>query len=120
MSNCIDCDAVDVFNIPDHRRGDTFNGFAFQLLEDDETTPIDITGSSFLLQFRVSDNSPVAYEASTANAKIQVINGKVTLMPFNVALNPNRYVYDVQWTDVNGVIKTVMQGTWTITKDISR
>jgi hypothetical protein len=120
MSCPSNCDAVDVFDIPSHRRGDTFKGFSFEILEDDETTPVDITGSSFFMQFRTAYNSPVAYEASTANNKIQIIDNKVVIMPFKVELTPNRYIYDIEWTDAAGVIKTVMEGTWVITKDISR
>jgi hypothetical protein len=116
----MNCSNNNVFDFPPQKRGDTFDGLSFQLLQDDEVTPVNIAGSTFLLQFRTSENAAVAYEYSTANNRIQVISGKITLIPFIVNMQPNTYVYDFQWTNSAGVVKTIIQGSWKISADISR
>jgi hypothetical protein len=94
------------------KRGDSFMGFNFELLEDDNVTPIDITGSTFLMQLKASEKSPVAYEFSSANGKIQVISGKVvvTTVLAGFTLNPNVYIFDMVWTNSAGVKQTIFNG----------
>jgi hypothetical protein len=104
------------------KRGDSFMGFKFKLLEDDNLTPISLIGATFLMQLRTSDKSPVAYEFSTANGKIQVIDGFVVIATVlaGFQINPNVYVFDVQFTDNAGVIRTIINGKIEIINDISR
>lgn len=104
------------------KRGDSFMGFKFQLLEDDNTTLINLTGATFLMQLRTSEKSPVVYEFSTANGKIQVIDDFVVIATVlgGFQINPNVYLFDIQFTDNAGVIRTIINGQIEIINDISR
>lgn len=110
MSNCTT--NIGYLDLGKLKRGDSFMGFNFELLEDDNVTPIDITGSTFLMQLKASEKSPVSYEFSSANNNIQIISGKVTVMTllpgFN--LNPNIYIFDMVWTSSAGVKQTIFNG----------
>lgn len=94
------------------KRNDTFNGFTFQLLEDDNTTHIDLTGASFLMQLRATEKSPVSYEFSTTKGNIQIVGDDVIVATVLAGLNinPNTYVFDMQFTNSAGVKQTIFNG----------
>lgn len=101
-------------------RGDT-NSLVVQLLAG--TTPINISGDSFLLTV-----DPDAEPASSANNLFQVAgaiidapNGKVafTLTTPQAATEPGDYFYDVQWTHGSS-IRTVLKGGWQVKQDITK
>lgn len=103
---------IDFLDLGKLKRGDSFMGFTFEMLEDDNVTEIDLTGSTFLMQLKASEKSPVAFEFSSANNKIQIISGVVTVTTIldGFTLNPNVYIFDMVWTDSAGVKRTIFNG----------
>lgn len=94
------------------KKSDTFNGFTFQLLEDDNTTPIDLTGAGFLMQLKTTEKSPVLYEFSTTKGNIQIIGDDIIVATVldGLKLNPNVYIFDMLFTNLAGVKQTIFNG----------
>jgi hypothetical protein len=105
-----------------HRRGDTFNGATIQYSVND--SPVDITGCEILMQLkRGKEDSNAAFEFSTELENISIINaasGEFTLDETIIDVTPNVYFYDIQITFLDGTVKTILEGTFTITQDVSR
>lgn len=102
-------------------RGDT-PVFSFTLKEDG--SPIDITGSSFLLTvdpspaptgsgdnlFQLTGSIPVGTDG--------VVQFQATAMQMDLA--PGVYFYDVQWTDAASAIRTIIAGEFEIRQDVTK
>lgn len=105
-------------------RGDTVT-FSFTIREGTPPTPIDITGSSFLLTV---DPSPAP--TGSGNNLFQLTgaiigaatDGTFAFQPTAVQMNqtPSVYFYDVQWTDASSEIRTVISGQFEIQQDVTK
>lgn len=110
-----------IYNIPDHIRGDTWDGIILTLSADG--VPVNLTSvSSIVAEFRPSVDAPVALTFTTANSSLLVIEplsgvvqftSRVIEVPFQI------YYYDVQVNYTNGTKKTRAKGSWKITPDIT-
>jgi len=117
---------IPTWNIKDHFSGDTFKAKILTLQLDDET-PIDITGCTFLMQFRkekigVNDN-PVAFEWSSEDDSFEITdaeNGKLQMNKKVITADFGNYVSDLQMTLANGDIQTLFSAKMKIIQDISR
>ena len=102
-------------------RGDTFP-FVFSI-QDAAGAPIDITGFSFLLTV---DPNPEPVDSSgnvfqLTGVVIDAANGKVQFAPSAVeADNVGEFFHDLQQTDGGGAIRTVAQGPFNLTQDITK
>lgn len=110
------------YNIPNHRRGDTWAGISsITILV--SSTPVNLTNSVVKMEFRQSIDSPVALTLTTANSSIVLsgapTNGTIQIPPIKIEIPFAKYLYDLQVTYPNGVVKTYMSGTWTILPDIT-
>lgn len=91
-----------------------------------EGVPVDLTGSSVRMQVRRSpSSSDVLLEASTENDRIQLdaTNGKFTLVlsaTVTAALNWMTGVYDIEVTSADDTVTRLVQGTITISKEVTR
>lgn len=56
--------------IVDHKVGDTWNGFSFTLEDEDTMLPVDLTGVSVLIQFKITPNSITAFEFKTSDGTV--------------------------------------------------
>lgn len=103
-------------------RGDTWNGFSFQLLDDDHL-PIDILDiEDVFIQFKRSPLNSVAdfeYKLSE-NTIIKDMNDIFNLTPLLMDFEVGLYVFDVQITYVGGAINTLFSGNLSIIQDVTR
>jgi len=109
------------YNIPDHLRGDTWNGFPSISITRDGN-PLPLSGANVLMQFRKDVDSPVALELSTDNGGVTItdpINGVLSVPPVLITMQYGTYHYDLQVVLPNGYTKTYMKGNWNIVGDIS-
>jgi hypothetical protein len=106
-------------------RGDTFGPVVLQFftLVGNTETPIDITGDTFLMELKIS-REPDAATAMTfelgSGLTIQNTNELLMLKePLDMIIEARSYVYDLQRTQLSGVVSTEMTGTFKIVNDIS-
>ena len=102
-------------------RGDT-NSLVITVTSDG-TTPIDITGDTFLLTV---DPSPAPEDDSNnvfqiAGAIISAVAGTVrfTPSPPQAAAAAGLYYYDIEWTS-GTTIRTIVRGEWQVQQDITK
>jgi hypothetical protein len=89
------------------------------------TIPFDITGCTFLMQFRVFkngiNNNPVAFEWKSLDDSFEITGTNTLLMhKKDIEVEQNIYVSDFQVTRLNGDIETLFTAKLEITQDISR
>jgi len=109
------------YDIPDHRRGDTWDGISSICIQVNGA-PANLTGAVIKADFRRSIDAPVALTLSTANGGIIITNavgGIIQFPPKLIEIPFAKYLYDLQVTYPNGVVKTYFSGTWTITPDLT-
>lgn len=104
------------------KRGDSYADEV--TITDASGVVLDITGYSFTLTV---DPSPAPADNTTklfdvAGVILDAANGLVEFAPSAVQTDqtPGRYYYDIQMTDNVGRIRTIMNGTYTITQDITK
>ena len=103
------------------RRGDTFDPVTFRFKQD-ETTPRDLTGTTFAAQVR---EHPDASRAVPFVVTVSPLTGEVTLnMPAtSTALLPSLGVWDLQASTVGGgvtVVQTWLAGDMITDPDVTR
>jgi hypothetical protein len=109
------------YNIPSHRRGDTWDGIN-SITINVNGSPINLTNATVKMEFRQDLDSPVALTLSTTDGSIVITNaagGVISIPPKKIEVPFAKYLYDLQVTFANGVVKTYMSGTWEITPDIT-
>jgi len=89
-------------------------------LTNDEGAQLDLTGMSAASQIRktYSSSNSVAFTTALANN-----NGTLTLSLNNAttaSMSPGRYKYDVEITSTGGVITRILEGTVTVTPEVTR
>jgi hypothetical protein len=93
----------------------------FALLAD--TTPIDLSGSTILIQVRPTPSSSVvALELTSEDSSIGiggVDNNQITLNKI-VDVAAGTYVYDMNVTFPSGEVKTYLWGNFIVSEDISK
>lgn len=91
-----------------------------------EGLPVDITGYTARMQVRRSVSSAdVLLEASTDNNRIQIdgTEGRLTLVlsaTVTSAINWTLGVYDIELRDNDGVVTRLVQGSITVSKEVTR
>lgn len=94
--------------------------------KDDENTPVDLTGYSARMQVREKYTSTVAaLSLSTPSSGISLgtTNGQITLsVPASTmaALPSGEYVYDLEMVSSTGAVTRLLQGTFTVTPEVTR
>lgn len=104
-------------------RGDTLR-WTFQILADDGTTPVDVTGFSFRLAV---DPSP---EPADATAQLFVLTGAILtpasgivafeMSPAQANQLPGIYFYDLEMTDAGTRVRTILKGQFRIDQDVTK
>lgn len=90
-------------------------------LENDDDTPMNLTGFSVYSQFRKSYGSTTAYSFTCTITSAS--QGKIKLaLPGSVssAIKPGRYLYDVEVISSTGVKTRVVEGIITLNPEITR
>lgn len=109
------------YKIPDHLRGDTFDGTVFTVTVNG--IPLDLTGASIKMSL-VTDLKtfePVL-TLSTPSSGMSIVSataGKFQINKQVISLAPNNYYFDIQITLADGTVKTYIKGTWKILQDIT-
>lgn len=91
------------------------------ILENDDGTPMILSGFTAYSQFRKSYNSLSSYSFETAIP--QPTQGKITLRLSGInssLIKPGRYLYDVEIISQNGVKTRVVEGIVTINPEITK
>lgn len=104
------------------KRGDTYNGAVFTI-EHTSGYPVDLTGASILMQIKksASDDEPVLEFTETDGITItDAVNGQFQIDEVIIEILPKIYQYDIQITLSNGKVKTPIDGTFTVSSDVSR
>jgi hypothetical protein len=93
----------------------------FALLAD--TTPIDLSGSTILIQVRPAPASAtIALTLSTADSSISIGGANRNQITLNkkVDVTAGSYVYDMNVTFPSGEVKTYIWGNFIVQEDISK
>jgi hypothetical protein len=101
-------------------RGDT-ETIVVTLTQDDQTTPINITGRTYTAQLRTSPDISIISSSFTCTVT-DGPNGKVTCVLSSTdssELRPGYYYWDLQ-ENASGVISTLIAGTVTVLADVTR
>ena len=108
-----------IYNIPEHRRGDTWDGIN-KIGITQNGVPVNLTNSSIKMEFRQDVDAPVALTLSTENSGILITSISSIRIPSRIVEMPHsKYYYDLQVTFPTGIIKTYITGTWVIIPDIT-
>ena len=111
-----------IYNIQDHKKGDTFDGVRFTLTKSSDGSAIDITSATIACKFRKQTKTGTALANLSIGAGITVVdatNGVFEIDAFVIDWNPSRYYYDVEITFASGVIKTYIEGTLNVIQDVT-
>lgn len=110
------------FNFPKHKRGDTFDGFAFRLTQNGGT-PIDFTGATILIQFRKKPDGDIVLEWKTSDGSITIAGNQINMLAKTGAqmdVASGTYKYDINVLFPTNVNKTYIEGEMQIVDDYSR
>jgi len=106
-----------------YKRGDDFPS-QFQIVEEDGTTPIDITGWTFELTVDPNRNPPDASSNlfSVFGVIADALNGLVNFSPTvaNTDEVPRKYWYDIQQIDAASRRRTIVKDRFVIEQDITK
>lgn len=121
------CCITDTVTLKTHRSGDTWRGLSIALKRNG--VPIDLTGARIDMQMRKSVAATQALFAWSTAAlhphtapTIEVsspTNGIISVLP-RVITVVHDLVFDIQLTEANGVITTVVTGTLPVVLDVTR
>ena len=101
-------------------RNDTWSQ-VFAILAD--TTPVDLSGSTILIQVRPSANSTtIALALTTADSSITIggVNRNQITLNKKADVAAGSYVYDMNITFPTGEVKTYIWGNFIVQEDISK
>lgn len=91
-------------------------------LENDNSTPMNLSGFSAYSQFRKSYNSTIGYSFN-ASVVSPVTAGKIKLTLSGAQssqIKPGRYLYDVEIVNLDGIKTRVVEGIVTINAEITK
>lgn len=112
---------VDSITLKTHMSGDTWRGLTLALSLN--AAPMNLTGAAVKMQMRKNPSSATAdYAWSTANGTIEITNaagGLLTVHKRVISGNGPLY-FDLQVTDSNGDVRTMVRGTLPVTQDVTR
>ena len=103
------------------KKGDTWNGVQFQYILND--TPIDLTGSVIKIEFRFLQKEGQLTATLTIGNGITLTdaqNGIFVIDPILITWKVGTHFFDIQLTDNTGIVKTYVEGIFTITQDITQ
>lgn len=87
---------------------------------------VNLTGYTAKMQIRKSVSSPdVLLELSTSNGRIDIVSGTGTITLLinaatSAAITWSSGVYDLELTSSGGLVTRLMQGTITVSKEVTR
>jgi len=111
------------YTIPAAVTGDTFAGIPELSVTVNGSSPSSSL-ASVRMQFRTSATATTAaLELTSADSEITINDAaawNITVEPFSISLDAGNYVYDIEFTDAGGDVKTYVTGTWSVAQDVTR
>lgn len=93
-------------------KGDTA---PFSITVNEDSTPVDFTGSTMRIQLRYPGSNNVAVTLTSASGITLGGSGVATIDTTTVnALEVGDYKYDIQWTNASSVKRTIISGVWSV------
>lgn len=111
-----------VMDFEDHLKGNTWDGYEFQILDEITLVPISLVGASIRAMFRLQGKSTKVYEMSTVYSTITItdaINGTFVLDEQILNYDAGTYLYDIKVVLASGQVKTRIGGKFTIKQNIT-
>lgn len=100
-------------NFPTHTKGDTFPAVEFTV------TGIDLSASTITMDVRNAGKRVARFDNDT-NGGITLVSGtQFTFDEQVINFQPATYQYDIQITESDGTITTLLGGNWVITQDVT-
>lgn len=104
--------AAQVYNFPDHIKGDTFGGMKFTVTVNSILLPIE----SVKMELKIAENAPAVLTLasgdgitiSTASDGVFEVDKQI------IDITSMEYLYDIEITTKSGEIHTYINGTWNI------
>ncbi len=117
--------AIQEFNFPSHRKGDTFDGKGFQLKINDVIQ--NITDWYIEIEFRKNKKNGqlqlrITNETDGGITVSDAVNGLFEMEPIDgdeMKWNPADYYYDIQTTNTAGIKKSYLEGILPIHLDVT-
>ena len=108
------------YNFPDHKKGDTFPGTVFTIVQN--SLPVDLTNYTIRMHLRPARASSTLSQNMTSSIEIHdPAAGKFRINPVVIDLPARTYYHDIEFTNtVTGAIRTWIEGTWNVTQDVTR
>ena len=108
------------FNLPSHRKGDTFRALQFTLKQNGEA--VDLTGASVLFQVRTSPTGTLVLglEVGDGITITDALGGVFTIDEQVIDIASALYYYELEVTLDSGFRLTYLTGTWQIIQDVAR
>lgn len=106
--------------LADHYKGDTFDGEQFTILINN--SPSDLTDAHIKMDVRKIKTGTAVLRLSTDAGGISITepaSGIFQIDPQIIDIPAAKYFYDIQITYPTGLVKTYIEGTWTILQDVT-
>jgi cytoplasmic iron level regulating protein YaaA (DUF328/UPF0246 family) len=110
------------YKIPNHYKGDTFNGLQFTVLNTVGLTAIDLTDVVIKSEFKLNNKRGQTVQTFIIDTGLTVtdaLNGVFQIDPFILDWGISTYYYDIEFTFPNGRIITYIDGTIKIIQDVT-
>lgn len=106
------------YNIPTHLYGDTYEGLRFEFIINDE--PAELDDATVKIEFRKGCKQSAPSLTLTELDGLSVFGEYITINSFIPSLETGIYYYDIQITFPSGRVVTWVEGTWKISRDVTR
>ena len=109
------------YNFPDAKRGDTYNDVSFTINVNGIAQ--DLTGASIKMWLVNANQQAPAADYNTINGRLIITNATAGVFKTSIGivlLTVAQYYYDIQITFANGVVKTWIEGTFTVINDLTK
>ena len=103
--------------------GDTWNGISSINVQVNGEAPSSTLASARMQFRRTKQSNVIALGLSTSGGEIVIddaTNWDLSIAPIDLTLTPGVYLWDIEFTDSDDVVKTYVEGSLEILWDVSR
>lgn len=105
-----------IYNIPNHYKGDTFDGIKFTIMVNDQ--PLNLTGAAIRASFKMMNNE-YFMNLNNGITILSALQGSAQIDPQVISWPAGIYRYDIEIT-ISGRIKTYLKGEFSIIDDVTK
>jgi hypothetical protein len=111
-----------IINFDNWKCGDSVEAITFALLKNN--APVNLTGSLIRCYFRKEEQQAAALKLTTENSGgitiLDAVNGTFRIDEIkSLQMEAGIYDYDIEVTDINGVVDTYVKGTVEVEQDVT-